>query len=517
MRSAPETLSPLPGWIKPWLAALPALYFLSPLALLGLFALRNLPRPVLWLLIFYALSQLLPALLTPEPLLALALASLRTLLLFGLLGLGQRLQTPKQLRPALIGLSAVYLTALLFSSLQGVDLLTTRLTHPYMTSITLGLVSAYGIWLCIFLPGRWLWRLPIGLLALTVLLLSGSRGPLLVMGIGLLTGFLVNQGRKWLVGTLLAGAIILAGGVSFLGQRTQLAALNRLEQLDLTGRQFIWQNTLSIIQNAPLSGVGSYRLGHSLASPSECYTFTRPNERNACPAWARALGQPWLIAHNATLQQWAETGPLGTLGLFLLLGAALWISVTRRDPLASAFLTGVLLLNVTDNTLLVPGPFIGEMFWIVVGLQLRQFRLPDLGGAGMTGAGLLLLLSIPIIAMSLPGRNEQAVSLQLQFFAADPHPARADPYGIVAQFKGRPGRYTVSFNTCFEGCRALQTAALTVQDNRGVLAVPDLKLSPIPEQRVELRIYPAEGITLRPIATYSWPVSLTSIAAADPD
>src|SRR6476659_1688592 len=88
---------PAPLWLRVWAAILPAVYFLSPLTLLALPALRRLPRPVWWVLGAYALSQQLPALLTPEPLLASVLALGRTALMLGLIAAGAALGSSRQL------------------------------------------------------------------------------------------------------------------------------------------------------------------------------------------------------------------------------------------------------------------------------------------------------------------------------------------------------------------------------------------------------------------------------------
>ncbi len=79
-----------------------------------------------------------------------------------------------------------------------------------------------------------------------------------------------------------------------------------------------------------------------------------------------------MIAHNVTLQQLAETGPLGLLGLFVLLGVVVVSAVWVRDPLGVAVLSGMLLATATDNILVVPSPGVAEVFWVTVGAVLAQ-------------------------------------------------------------------------------------------------------------------------------------------------
>ena len=312
------------------------MYLLSPLSLLALPALRQLPRAAWGILAFYAVSQQLPALFSPEPLLASALALGRTLLMFGLIGMGVVLGSTERLRPLGMGLALIYFTALVYSWLNGSDILVSRLTHPYMTSIALGLGGAFGIWLALFAGGQLWWRVVVGVTGLGVLLLSGSRGPLLAALVGCLAGFIVQRGRRVALALLLGVGLLLGG--FYAGDRLGLEAVTRLGSADTTGRDIVWYNTLTVIQSQPWSGVGSYRLGRYLAPPSEGCPVISPaslEATTACPGWLRRLGSPWLIAHNLTLQQLAETGPLGLFGLLLLLAAVVTATGIGRSALAT--------------------------------------------------------------------------------------------------------------------------------------------------------------------------------------
>ena len=65
---------------------------ISPLALLTLPQLKKLPNTAKYILAFYAVSQQIPALLAPEPVLASVLALARTLLMFRLMDWGVALK-----------------------------------------------------------------------------------------------------------------------------------------------------------------------------------------------------------------------------------------------------------------------------------------------------------------------------------------------------------------------------------------------------------------------------------------
>lgn len=498
----------LPRWIAPWLALLPPLYVISPLALLGLPYLKNLPNTARWVLGFYALSQQLPALLAPEPLLASALALLRTLLMFGLMGVGVALGESRRLWPLALGIGAVLLTALGYSALGGVDFLISRMAHPYMTPITLGLAGAFGLWLSLFLPGKLLWRVPLGLGALGVLLLSGSRGPLAAALVGSLAGLLVVRGRRTAVALVMGAALLLAG--FYVGDRLGSAAVSRLGSADTTGRDLVWSDTLSIIQAYPTAGVGSYGLGRYLAPPGNTCTLFPDAEGavQACTEWIEKLGSPWLIAHNAALQQLAETGPLGLLGLFALLAvgvAAAWQN-RKRSALAWAILTGLLVATINDNTLLVPSPFFAELFWVVLGMQLVHLRELNLAG-GLVGAALALALSLPIWG-GVFGKTEP-LDGSISFLNAPARVKSAKDYMVYVQFSVPPGEYRVSLRTCTEFCQTIQTLKFMGAEKDGPILTLRGDVLDKPKQSLELKLLTGgSSLSLRPLGVRTWKLEL---------
>ncbi|GAA4018247.1 hypothetical protein GCM10022631_33970 [Deinococcus rubellus] len=492
------------------------LYVLSPLALLALPQLRRLPRPLWWVLGGYALSQQLPALLSPEPLLASFLALARTLLMFGLIGAGLALSGTPWLRGLACGLAAVYATALLYSGLGTPELTQQRLFHPYMTSITLGLTGAFGLWWALFAGGRWWWRVPLGVAAISIVLLSGSRGGLAAAGLGAVLGYLVRL--RWQIALSLLLALGLLGGGLYAAQRFDVPSVTRLLSTDTSGRDVVWWNAISVIQSAPLSGVGSYRLGARFAPPGgQCLLWPAPdNSAGApCPDLISRLGYPWLIAHNVTLQQLAETGPLGLLGLFALLGvvgvAAVWV----RDPLGVAVLSGLLLATATDNTLLVPSPGVAEVFWVMVGAVLAQLpgdvpaaRWPLLGWpAGLAAAGLMLALSLPLLAsLKMPPPSP---AYKLATLIAPTTVKTTQKYSVYVQFDLPPGRYRTELRTCLKSCTylVLTSPFNVVSGQQAPVLNLTADLYPQSRQRLELLLYPGDS-TLRPVplAERSWTV-----------
>ncbi|MBB5297031.1 O-antigen ligase domain-containing protein [Deinococcus metallilatus] len=505
-----EAPAPAPlRWIPPWLAALPALYVISPLALLALPQLRRLPHAAWWVLGFYAFSQQLPALFSPEPLLASLLALVRTLLMLGLIGVGVSLRQSERLRWLGIGLMVVYVTALVFSGLSGADPFSSRLSHPYMTPITLGLAGAVGIWLALFAGGKLLWRVPLGLLGLGVLLLSGSRGPLAAALVGCVAGFIIRRGWRLALGVLV-GAVLLAGGF-YLGKKLEVAAITRLGNADTTGRDIVWYNTLSVIRSEPLSGVGSYLLGQRLAPPGDnCELWMAANgTAPSCPPWVKKLGSPWLIAHNIALQQLAETGPLGLLGLFVLLGAVVTAVFQNRNPLGLAVISGLLVATANDNTLLVPSPFFAEVFWVAAGAQLLRLAPTSLGAVGGWAAGLMLALSFPLLASRLPAPQVRPPP-SLRFLNAPTQVRSPRAYTAFAQFDLPPGKYRANLRSCTDSCMPIVTIDFTAPASRQApLLTLSGDLQPVPRQRLELLLYVGEGSTRpTPAGRRAWNVEI---------
>ena len=497
-----------PRWQSLWLAALAPLYVLSPLALLGLRGLRHLPRPALSLLVAYALSQQLPALFSPAPLEASLLALLRTALMAGLIGIGASWQQSGRLMPLGVGLLVVAATAVGSSLLAGVSLAGTRLHHPYMTPITLGLVGAVSVWLASFVRGPVAYRVALGLTGGGLLLLSASRGPLMAALLGLVAGLLVQSGRRVQFAGLAVG-ITAVGAVSLLaGQREGL--LSRLVQADTTGRDLVWARTLGAYQESPASGVGSSLLGRYLQPlGGHCELWIGASGAPDCPAWLDRLGSPWLIAHNGALQALAETGPLGLLGLFLLVGTVVFTASRTRDALGVAVLVGLLIATLTDNTLLVPSPFFGEVFWLVAGVQLARVRTVQSGHL-LSAAAALALVAFPVWVSAASSRpHDTRFAQALQFIRAPATVGAGQEYAVYSTWALPPGTYRLLLLACAERCATVQTQQIEAADGR-VSVRAGGQLHTTPTQTLRLEVYPARSeADVTPLASYEWTVKVT--------
>ena len=359
-----------------WLIALvpvfPPLYLSSVLALRDF---REWKRGALALMAVYLLSQLLAAMLTPTPGVSVLLAAARSLFILALLTAGAWLGDIRRLQPLLLGLALVFLTALASSAFTyGADIFNLRLKHPYYTEVSLGLAGAVAVLLIASWNNgnRWV-RLLFGLLAFTVMALSGSRGALLALLAGSLAG--IWQGNKKLFPALVGGVglVVLATALSKLTVAAK--AVERLFSFTLTGRDRFWADAWNVFLSHPWGGVGPYQLGPYLKSLywGQCQLWPLLERIGlVCPPWLERFSGAWIIAHNIILHQLGETGVIGAAGLLLLLlwiGYAVW---RARHPLLTAVFVMYMVMGLVDVPTAVPSLFLAEFFWVAMGMALAQ-------------------------------------------------------------------------------------------------------------------------------------------------
>lgn len=497
-----------------WLMALPLIPGLGVLGLGGLRFWARLHPAALQVFGWFALTQQIAALFTPDPVLASLLAAARSALMLGLLGLGSRLGAGRALWPMLFGGVGVGLTALVISEqfrLGG--LLSARLAHPYLTEVSLGILGTLGVLLSLFTPAKWGWKV-LGVLGFAgLLLLSGSRGPFLMLGAGLAAGLLLSlTTRRARLTAFAVGATLVGLGGAVLGQGSGFMA--RLLTLDSTGRDLVWLNTLNTIQQFPLGGVGPYLLGSTLADPVQTCTLwpTLAEAGYSCPAWLSALGQPWLIAHNGVLQQLGESGVIGTAGLLLLWGTVLAATVRRRDPAAAALVAALLAGNLLDNTTLLPSPFFAEVFWLTAGMVLsREGRVTsDSFVPGslswrplLWGASVLGVMGFPLLAAL---RVPSGSPLRLEALNADTLVVPNSPYRVYVRLEGAAGSYRLALRTCRTFCQTVAVQAFEVRQGRAEVWLEG-QLRPS-AQRMNLLLLPGTAApwSLRPLAAVQWSV-----------
>ncbi|WP_293172179.1 O-antigen ligase family protein [Oceanithermus sp.] len=371
------------AWLIALVPVFPPLYLAAFAALRYWRALGPLARGVV---LFYLGTQLVAALLTPNPLASVPLALVRGLFVVALVLAGARLADPRWLHYLLVGLVVVYLLAFA-SSWQAYGALwwQRRLVHPYYTTVSVGLAGALGVLLVLDWRARWWWKLPVGALALAALVFSGSRGALAVLVVGALMALLA-RGRRYVGGLALGGVLAaLAYATVSLGQH--VPALQRLLSLGLSGRDRVWQGALEAIRTHPWGGVGPYQLGPWLdyLYRGGCNLWKGAAHLGlSCPSWLEPFHGAWLIAHNLLLHALGETGIVGTTGYLALLALLGYAAVRSREPLLVAIFFGYLVMSLVDNPMAVPSLHLAEVFWVAGGMALARSGLAvalEQGGA----------------------------------------------------------------------------------------------------------------------------------------
>ncbi|GAA4014696.1 O-antigen ligase family protein [Deinococcus rubellus] len=360
-----------PRWL-PWLiAAVPVLPFFYLAAFGALGSLRRLPRVARWVLFYFAASQVLAALLTPNPLLSLAFGGVRTLLILAMISAGVYLQDSRHLRPLLWGQLIIFVWAWSYTLLtQGVAGVEARLNHPYYYPVSLGLVAVVALWLVMFWRGgaAW-WRILAGLVVVATLLAAGSRGPMLALTLGSVAALLLaghRGSRRWVVVPLGVVAIIILV-VSAL--QLKFAPILRLLDDQTSGRNFVWADAYAAWQTSALGGVGAYQGGPYLTSLFKDGCALLPTLIADTPVCS-LLDGIWMTAHNAWLHWLLETGVMGLSGLLVVYAYGLWAAVKSRDPLLIAVLFGYTAMNFVDVVIAVPSPHFAELWWVALGISV---------------------------------------------------------------------------------------------------------------------------------------------------
>ncbi|AZI43775.1 O-antigen ligase family protein [Deinococcus psychrotolerans] len=368
-----------PRWL-PWLiAAVPVVPFFYLVAFAALGSLRRLPLFARWILFYFAASQIVAALFTPNPLLSLSFAGIRTLEILAMIAAGVYLQDSRHLRPLLWGEVVIFLTAWGYSLYtQGMAGIMARLSHPYYYTVSLGLLAVIALWLIMFWRGGAIWwRVAAGLLAIATLLAAGSRGPTLALVVGSVAALLLARGRGIRRWVLIPLGVVAAAIFAVNTLKLKITPILRLLDDQTSGRNFVWDDAYAAWQTSPIGGVGAYQGG-----PYLTYLFKGGCQLNPiltanqiqCPEWLSSFSGMWLIAHNAWLQWLMETGVIGLSGLLLVYGYGLWAAAKSRDPLLIAALFGYTAMNFVDVVIAVPSPHFAELWWVTLGISVWRLE-----------------------------------------------------------------------------------------------------------------------------------------------
>lgn len=218
---------------------------------------------------------------------------------------------------------------------------------------------------------------------------TGSRGAMIALLAAAAVFVLRTQGRR---GALALGALLLAAALPVLWAGPQQAARWLTLQIvpedhiqDLTGRRLaIWADSLSLLGDAPLLGVG-------LGGFADGFRFTKQ-----LPQYA-AVDH----AHNDLLQAFIEQGVLGGALWLAAAGLVLWSGLQRPDRLGAGWLAAAAALGCAS---LVDFPFqIGALSILAAVVAGVLLSAPG-RSASTVRLTPFLLLGATVAVLSLGGR-----------------------------------------------------------------------------------------------------------------
>jgi len=272
------------------------------------------------------------------------------------------------------------------------------------------IVIAFGPALAWLWGRRWRWlALVVAGLMLTCLVLTGSRGGLLALGVAAVAVVLAGRSRRMLglagVGLLVVvGAAVVSGRARFGGQ-------------SVAARWDYWQGAARIIRDHPWRGTGPGTFG------------------SMYPVYKTAPTEEAQAVHNDFLQIWSDSG-VAAFAVFVALWAAGLRAAYRlpRDPVGlalAASLTGWVAHGLVDFDLYIPG--VAVPAFVLLG-TVQGWSAP-VGPAvgrrwGVAAAGVLLAVVVwwkaPALAAAFPyGRARETGDLAAAETAARWQPANA--------------------------------------------------------------------------------------------
>lgn len=255
------------------------------------------------------------------------------------------------------------------------------------------------------------------------LLMTRSRGGWVAVGVGLLFLFLFYRPRSMrrilLAGGLIVAALVVMGWAigdrdpadddeGFVAVLQEIRAVRDralssfdLEHFSVLQRRLIWADTVALIADRPLLGVGTGN-----------FEFLLPAYRTAVRhrAWAELIAnRPHMpyYAHNEYLEIWAENGILGLAAALWLFGAILWLGWQRLQSTEEAVPRGVQagLLAALCATLVhslfslnLQDPTSALHFWLIAGLASGSGRINAARGwvLGIRRRLLFFMAAVPV-------------------------------------------------------------------------------------------------------------------------
>lgn len=235
------------GRLLVWLPLIP------PLSVLTVGALRDwrsLPGTLRAALLLFVLTQVVAAVLSPQPLVSLLLGGLRGAVICGLVAYGARAGRDLNLRPFALGVAALCVAALVTQSLLGwrTPQGTFRaLEFVYANANSLSVLGVLLVWLALWDRSWGAWRWPLGTLGLAVAVLGQGRMAWLACAVGLLAAW---RGRR---ATLTRSALLLLA-LGALAWAPARQALVTVLGPAISGREAVWETAARVADRWPWGG-----------------------------------------------------------------------------------------------------------------------------------------------------------------------------------------------------------------------------------------------------------------------
>jgi O-antigen ligase len=238
---------------------------------------------------------------------------------------------------------------------------------PPSLAIAAGLLVGFA-WA---VPRNPLVRFPLVVLALVVMVLTGSRGPFIAMLLAALAVAAVHKSARLLLGagvaTFAIGGMIVAAGVHV--DRSNVDRAVRANSLsNLSGRLGLWQHGWELARKQPVFGTGLTMGSQVLASES---SFGSTGSSSLANRELDPRAAARVTFHNGYLQAYVDSGLGGALLYLLVIVAAAWRALTSEKTVESGVILYVVIFlaiaNLAQNAVQGPTTVYGIVFWLLAG------------------------------------------------------------------------------------------------------------------------------------------------------
>lgn len=419
-----------------------------------------------YFLLFFALTQIIPSFGSQNIFQSLFFSTLKILLISGLISVGFILRNDEK--------PFKYFSFFAFFSLLCALLYTyvypsathARLSHPYMTSTTLGIVSGYLMWFSLFSYKKYIFLNSIYfIMGLVCIVISGSRGVMFSVFLSIFIGMLSEKSHK----KYYLYFFVSLGVIAIISMNIQMEYVQRLYISDLSGRSALWYQVMTLINEYPIFGVGHYQLGRYLTvDPYICPSFhLTAVSLGICNSLFNYLGNPWIIAHNMVLQEIAQSGIFGFLGMYIVVFFCLKCILSTPVTIIRVIGVGSMFFNIFDNTFLLPTHFFGEFFWIASGMAIRYHyqELPSRVQRKTIFFSFVLLIIpfLPILytLQKLDDANHTKKDFSVYAFQEDKY----NISGIMFGYRNIIGDYEANVFSCLGYCQIIGQKKFSITKN----------------------------------------------------